>query len=355
MADVFDARGAARFGHAVSGAPPAAGRARYTFQQKTEATVHGKACTLCGKKDTDPDPVSPSIHQTPVQIHQMDITEVKWIKPRDQFLELDNYTELHGDPATNGKNHTKATAPDGTVLVNIGNDGKWTKEVSLIFQPTKARAFDNGNDALTQRFTDTRYRDLCNTLTGASSSGNSAPVLQTGQEAGQEPREANRGGRHRSHLRRILKPMRAGAKKAAAKPPKQRGDAGGDGKRPSTGGGGGAAKRGRPKRDAVTLLRTGLRELKEAEHGSKYFTAEWKNVCRNLQNYQIDVGDLIAEEDDIAVLQEYEILEKQVNASKTVLNKICSLGMSHKDTLTCYERQVEFLRTDTWGHHPLGG
>ena len=76
---------------------------------------------------------------SPDEIHEMDITEIKWTRPRDELLPLDSYKELKGCPESNGLGHKKETAPDGTILVNMGNNGKWSKTESIIFRAVKKR------------------------------------------------------------------------------------------------------------------------------------------------------------------------------------------------------------------------
>ena len=57
------------------------------------------------------------------KILQVEITQVQWSKPKDQYMELSKYKRQEGDPATNGLGHTTHRAPDGTELVKVANTG----------------------------------------------------------------------------------------------------------------------------------------------------------------------------------------------------------------------------------------
>eukprot|EP00959_Pyramimonas_sp_CCMP1952_P422573 8852054-Pyramimonas_sp.AAC.1 len=55
-------------------------------------------------------------------------SQVKWIKPKDRYMEKKQYVGKHGDPSTNGLGHKVEDGPPGVLLVNMGNDGIWERE-----------------------------------------------------------------------------------------------------------------------------------------------------------------------------------------------------------------------------------
>ena len=68
-----------------------------------------------------------------------------------------------------------------------------------------------------------------------------------------------------------------------------------------------ASKKGRPKRDPMTLLGTGLSELKASSAGSKFFSGEWKNVARNWGNYMMDLEEMMDDEEDAETLKKMKV------------------------------------------------
>lgn len=166
---------------------------------------------------------------------------------------------------------------------------------------------------------------------------NGAPV-KTERAVADEPKSAKAelgvsGGRNKKAQGRIDT-----AKKQPAAPKSAPSSTAGGG----SGAGSAVKGRGRPKRDASTLLRSGLRELASADPSSKFFTNEWKNVERNWANYLIDLGKMMVEEDP-AVLDDLQALKKQATVAVAVLNKFVKKGMSHADTLDTYKSQVHWL------------
>lgn len=96
-----------------------------------------------------------------------------------------------------------------------------------------------------------------------------------------------------------------------------------------------------------------MRELGTADGSTKFFSAEWKNVARNWANYLVDLEKMVEEEEDLSVLAELQVLEKQVNAAKTVLQKISMLGLTHPDSLACYRSQVTYLSMEPAAPSPF--
>ena len=91
------------------------------------------------KDGGDRDNVYITTWPSPASIHQYDIYQIKWTKPKDEFLQLEAYIKTKGDPDLNGLGHTKETGPGGVVLVNMGNNGVWQKEISTIYRSEKKR------------------------------------------------------------------------------------------------------------------------------------------------------------------------------------------------------------------------
>lgn len=115
-----------------------------------------------------------------------------------------------------------------------------------------------------------------------------------------------------------------------------------------------AAKgRGRPKRDAATLLRAALREFSVADASSKYFTNEWKSVVRNWLNYLTDLAKMIEAEEDAGVLEELAVLEKKVLVVKAVCTKLHAAGATSTETLKCYMSQLHFMTLEPVCENPF--
>ncbi len=90
------------------------------------------------QENPDRDAIYITTWPSPTTIMEQDIHQVKWVKPRDEYITLKQYRATRtGEPADNG--HRKEIAPDGTELVNLGNNGVWRKETSMIFQASEQR------------------------------------------------------------------------------------------------------------------------------------------------------------------------------------------------------------------------
>ena len=103
----------------------------------------------------------------------------------------------------------------------------------------------------------------------------------------------------------------------------------------------------------MALLSTGLSELKAASSGSKFFTAEWKNVARNWVNYMSALKEMIDEEENAETLKNMKVVEKQVMAAKAVLQKLSVHGMLHLETQQAYCSQMQFLVSDPVAPSPF--
>ena len=66
------------------------------------------------------------------EIHHVQITEVVWIKPEDDYVELVSYDELKAGDIVE-------TAPDGTKLVKVTTSKVWRKQVRLVEQAKKSQ------------------------------------------------------------------------------------------------------------------------------------------------------------------------------------------------------------------------
>lgn len=58
---------------------------------------------------------------------------MKWTKPKDRYVELEDYKKTRGDPTING--HSIEIAPNGTNLVKVGSTGFWEKSESTFTRP----------------------------------------------------------------------------------------------------------------------------------------------------------------------------------------------------------------------------
>lgn len=257
------------------------------------------------------------------QIVQMDIEQVVWKRPKKQYLELAEYKRLHGDPSQAGK--VVVPGPNGQQLVCVSEGNVWEKEENIIFQAVKQRTVDDGTDETAQQFINDRFRQCVAKLGGAaSSSGGAAGGGGGPQDAQAAPCvEANLAPLTAAPSTMPAPPQPAAVidakpKKTAGKPNKcttrsVAGSAAGSAGASQSTGKAAIKGRGRPKRDAATLLRSGLRELSMSDPGSKFFTGDWRNVNRNWANYKSDLAKMIEDETDEATLLDLQLLEKQVS------------------------------------------
>ena len=61
----------------------------------------------------------------------------------------------------------------------------------------------------------------------------------------------------------------------------------------------------------MTLLGTGLSELKASSAGSKFFSGEWKNFARDWGNYMIDLKEMMDDEEDAETLNKMKVVENK--------------------------------------------
>jgi hypothetical protein len=99
-----------------------------------------------------------------VQLLSMGIYEVKRTKPKDQYVELEDYKRTRGDPSANG--HSIEIAPNGTKLVKVGSTGLREKGESMIYQAVKMQVFDNGEDPLMQMTQKGRFGQMIENIGG---------------------------------------------------------------------------------------------------------------------------------------------------------------------------------------------
>lgn len=279
------------------------------------------------------------------QLLQMDIFQIVWTKPKQKYLDIATYMGKYGDPHKRGD--IVVDGPGGVKLVRIASEEAWKREEKIIYQAAKQRVYDNGDDEMMQGNMDDRFQALVSsmghsTLVGASASPGGSAAQSSGSSA--PPPAAASGERPAmpaveqssdcgSGVPRAPRPSRGGS-----------GQSGGGVKLAAKSGAKVAAKgRGRPKRDAATLLRAALREFSVADASSKYFNNEWKSVLRNWQNYLADLAKMIEAEEDPGVLEELQLLDKKVNAVRAVCSKLQSAGATSGETVSCYKRQMHFL------------
>ena len=208
------------------------------------------------------------------ELHQMEITQVEWLRPKGQMMEHSRYVPLHGDPDTNDKGHKTVHSPDGVKLVNMGNNGIWEKVASVIFQSVKKRVCDDGTDEASQAFVGKAYKDLSSDMLARNGIGRgpsapsssevppmalahvATPVRQRAQFPNEHELSPELHSPPSSHVAtqpsHVTTPKPA-AKKAARATAKATSH---------------NTSRGRPKRDPVTLIRASLLEFKHADQGT---------------------------------------------------------------------------------------
>ncbi len=228
-----------------------------------------------------------------------------------------------------------------------------------------ARTFDAGNDLTSQKFVGTCFEQVAKDVAarGASGMGGVADAAQTmparsapAAGAGADSKEAaphvvvppvDAGAQPSSAAgaKPEAKP-RGGRKSAAGQPKETKRKSAGGAREAAAAGGSSKKQKGRPPRDSLGLLRTGLRDLKQSGPSSKFVSSEWKNVKRNWDNYLKDIGELMEAEEDMGLVREMQLVDKQATAAKKVLQKISTDGLSSKETLETYESQMTFLGKD---------
>ena len=115
-----------------------------------------------------------------------------------------------------------------------------------------------------------------------------------------------------------------------------------------------AKSRGRPQKDAATMLRGVLLQLSTAHEGvRKFFGEEWKNVRRNWDNYIKGLAGLIEFEEDVSQLLEYEKLHKQASSARKILNIVNSKGLASDATRQVYEQELIWCKQSPKVDNPM--
>ena len=264
-------------------------------------------------------------------------------------------------------------------MVKDGVSGSWKKEVSLIRQAVRETMIDDGSDALAQHFSGSRFIGLIGWLGGAGmapaplASGpvptgapepHRAPAAVAPQPQVQNPPSTPMKREQIESLpmsamdlfgegifgispsptlaipRAASSPSAIAASPAEvpapAKQQKQKRGAKATDPSPHSVAKTSASKKGRPKRDPMTLLGTGLSELKASSGGSKLFSGERKNVARNWGNYLIDLKEMIDDEENAETLKKMKLVETLGMSARAVLQKLSVHGMAHPETLQAY-------------------
>ena len=254
--------------------------------------------------------------------------------PPEEYMPLDKYISINGDPDTNGKGNKVTTTPDNTKVVRVASTANWVKTTRIIQQAVRETVVDDGSDEIKACLSNTRFAQLQHALNrvpvqstnAASSSGPSPekPALPSpkGEEDGPasdapqaqpaapvaNPKTKTTGPVANSKTKAMVHVSGKAKGKAAAK------------------------RKGRPARDASFLLRVSLKELGSAKAGSKFFTGAWKNARRNWEKYLKDVGSMVNGEDDElnedgleqsdAFMEEVKTNYAQGVAAKKILDKV---------------------------------
>ena len=202
----------------------------------------------------------------------MDIRQGAWTKPPKRFLPLDVYKEKFGDPAARGDVVTDG--PDGVKLVRVQAEETWKRTEKILYQAVKKRTIDDGEDALTSQLMDQRLQTL-GTQLGMSESPPASS--QTPAKINHQPFSSPRKKESPPQVMPHHAPPAGKPAEQPAEHPQPKASGGVGRKRPTKASGGAGAKasasgkRGRPKRDASSLLRAALRELSVADSSSKFF------------------------------------------------------------------------------------
>ena len=316
---------------------------------------------------------------SPAMLKVIEIREVAWTEPEEEFLELPEYTALYGDPETNGKGDKQIKGPGGIKLVTLNTSRKWKKTVRIIQQAVREQVFDDGSDETKASLSDMRFAQLKDTIghTPLPSSSSASSSVQLALPAtlpalpaliSEDEKEplldgAASGVPQAQPAAPVPNPDAAAlvlaekvAAKAKAEAAKASGKAAAAAKAVGKAAGAkatgkaGAKKKGRPVRDAGWLLRISLKELAVAKAGSKFFTAAWRNTKRNWENYLRDINATLSsygnddedEESDV-MRSELKTIYAQGLAAKKVLDVVAKSGLNVRDTAVEYQAQRHWL------------
>jgi len=317
------------------------------------------------------------------EIDVIEIREVVWEEPEDQFMEEDAYKAMYGDYENNGRGDVMGKGFGGRPMIKLNIPKVFLRKVRTIQQARKRRRVDDGNDAAANQFASERFAAISSRLTGdaiefdpeaavpASSStfaiglgpvpfgsSDDADILESlfmmTDKDGTEPVPPPQGSRSACPAPDTPAARRQRAKASPptkAKTPAPHVTPSAPTPKPKTTpkpkvASGSSSNPGRPKRDSQMLLRCGLKELGTAIASSKkFFGDEFKNTNRNWQSYIKDVGTEIAECGDADITLEFQLLEKQAIGARKVLQAIQAKGLADSFTVKTYMSEMAWFAT----------
>ena len=110
----------------------------------------------------------PKVHwPTEWQLKQMDIFQVVWTLPSDQYMDYDAYILKHGEPSAS----QLSTAPDGKKIVKLHTEKIYKRERQLIHRAQRERTIDDGSDSLAAEFGQERFHDMVQSMDGVRLGG----------------------------------------------------------------------------------------------------------------------------------------------------------------------------------------
>ena len=132
----------------------------------------------------------PKVHwPTEWQLKQMDIFQVVWTLPSDQYMDYDAYILKHGEPSAS----QLSTAPDGKKIVKLHTEKIYKRERQLIHRAQRERTIDDGSDSLAAEFGQERFHDMVQSMDGVRLGGAAGSAGEGNAGAG----PASVGGAHR--------------------------------------------------------------------------------------------------------------------------------------------------------------
>jgi len=100
------------------------------------------------------------------EIDVIEIREVVWEEPEDQFMEEDAYKAMYGDYENNGRGDVMGKGFGGRPMIKLNIPKVFLRKVRTIQQARKRRRVDDGNDAAANQFASERFAAISSRLTG---------------------------------------------------------------------------------------------------------------------------------------------------------------------------------------------
>ena len=93
---------------------------------------------------------------SPYELDHLQIPEVVWIPPLEQFVLYDEYFHQNGEPEKSQIHF----APGGVKLVKVKSDAPWTRETRIVQQARKKQCVVSSGAELEQEFIDDRMQAM---------------------------------------------------------------------------------------------------------------------------------------------------------------------------------------------------